>query len=162
MFVSPSVSLKQAVGVIARTSAMLKCGEFSVKCRTGKVWPLHRLAACEGALLQKYAGALLAATPPDQLVDSGQPKRFRNLPAAEVSRMEREMSLVQSRFKLIEQSYGNDMLNMVLSRGYLNKLLTNKAVASYLQRRQPDLLEEFRSIVKITSLEDEGEVPKVA
>ena len=72
------------------------------------------------------------------------------------------MSLVQSRFKLIEQSYGNDMLNMVLSRGYLNRLLSNKAVASYLQRRQPDLLEEFRNIVKITSLEDEGEVPKVA
>ena len=72
------------------------------------------------------------------------------------------MSLVQSRFKLIEQSYGNDMLNMVLSRGYLNRLLSNKAVASYLQRRQPELLEEFRNIVKITSLEDEGEVPKVA
>ena len=54
------------------------------------------------------------------------------------------------------------MLNMVLSRGYLNRLLSNKAVASYLQRRQPELLEEFRNIVKITSLEDEGEVPKVA
>ena len=51
---------------------------------------------------------------------------------------------------------------MVLARGYLGKLLANKAVASYLQRRQPDLVEEFRSIVKITSLEDEGEVPKVA
>ena len=76
--------------------------------------------------------------------------------------MEQEMSLVQSRFKLIEQSYSNDVLNMVLARGYLGKLLANKAVASYLQRRQPDLLEEFRNIVKITSLEDEGEVPKVA
>ena len=72
------------------------------------------------------------------------------------------MSLVQSRFKLIEQSYSNDVLNMVLARGYLNKLLANKAVASYLQRRQPDLVEEFRSIVKITSLEDEPEVSRVA
>jgi hypothetical protein len=76
--------------------------------------------------------------------------------------MEQEMSLVQSRFKLIEQSYSNDVLNMVLARGYLNKLLANKAVASYLQRRQPDLVEEFRSIVKITSLEDEPEVSRVA
>ena len=32
----------------------------------------------------------------------------------------------------------------------------------YLQRRQPDLLEEFRSIVKITSLEEETEVQQVA
>ena len=109
-----------------------------------------------------YAGALLAATPPDQLVEADQPKRFKGLPAAEVSRMEQEMALVQSRFKLIEQSYSNDVLNMVLARGYLGKLLANKAVSSYLQRRQPDLVEEFRSIVKITSLEDEPEVSGVA
>jgi hypothetical protein len=76
--------------------------------------------------------------------------------------MEQEMSLVQNRFKVIEQSYSNDVLNMVLARGFLNKLVSNKAVASYLQRRQPDLLEEFRSIVKITSLEDEVDVQKVA
>ena len=31
-----------------------------------------------------------------------------------------------------------------------------------LQRRQPDLLDEFRTIVKITSLEDEPEVSRVA
>lgn len=109
-----------------------------------------------------YAAALLAATPADQLVEPEQPKRFKGLPAGEVSRMEQEMSLVQSRFKLIEQSYSNDVLNMVLARGYLGKLLANKAVASYLQRRQPDLLEEFRNIVKITSLEDEPEVSRVA
>ena len=109
-----------------------------------------------------YAAALLAATPTDQLVEPDQPKRFKGLPAAEVSRMEQEMSLVQSRFKLIEQSYSNDVLNMVLARGYLGKLLANKAVSSYLQRRQPDLLEEFRSIVKITSLEDEPEVVGIA
>ena len=59
-------------------------------------------------------------------------------------------------------SYSNDVLNMVLARGFLNKLVLNKAVTSYLQRRQPDLLEEFRSIVKITSLEDEVDVQKVA
>ena len=109
-----------------------------------------------------YAAALLAATPTDQLVEPDQPKRFKGLPAAEVSRMEQEMSLVQSRFKLIEQSYSNDVLNMVLARGYLGKLLANKAVASYLQRRQPDLLEEFRNIVKINSLEEEPEVVGIA
>jgi hypothetical protein len=76
--------------------------------------------------------------------------------------MEQEMSLVQNRFKLIEQSYGNDVLNMVLARGYLVKLLSNRAVASYLQRRQPELLQEFREIVNATSLDDAGSVAKVA
>lgn len=109
-----------------------------------------------------YAAALLAATPPEQLVEAGRPKRFKCLPAAELSRMEQEMSLVQSRFKVIEQSYGNDVLNMVLARGYLGKLLANKAVASYLERRQPGLIEEFRAIVKIASLNDSGSNTNVA
>lgn len=156
-------------GICPEVEEMLKDRNFSgdVMRQLKKMKPQRQIECADlmcsmNNFSVNYAGALLAATPPDQLADSSHPKRFRNLPAAEISRMEREMSLVQSRFKLIEQSYGNDMLNMVLARGYLNKLLSNKAVASYLQRRQPDLLEEFRSIVKITSLEDEGEVTKVA
>ena len=58
-----------------------------------------------------YAAALLAATPPEQLVEASRPKRFKGLPAAELSRVEQEMSLVQSRFKVIQQSYGNDVLD---------------------------------------------------
>lgn len=109
-----------------------------------------------------YASALLAATPADQLADPGTQKKFRGISASDLSRMEQEMSLVQNRFKLIEQSYGNDVLNMVLARGYLVKLLSNRTVASYLQRRQPELLQEFREIVNATSLEDAGGVAKVA
>jgi len=109
-----------------------------------------------------YASALLAATPADQLADPGTQKRFKGISASDLSRMEQEMSLVQNRFKLIEQSYGNDVLNMVLARGYLVKLLSNRTVASYLQRRQPELLQEFRDIVSATSLEDAGGVAKVA
>ena len=37
-----------------------------------------------------------------------------------MARMEHEMSLVQNRFKAIEQSYGTDVLNLVLARGYAN------------------------------------------
>ncbi len=109
-----------------------------------------------------YASALLAATPADQLAEPGTRKRFKGISAADLSRMEQEMSLVQNRFKLIEQSYGNDVLNMVLARGYLVKLLSNRAVASYLQRRQPELLQELPEIVNASSLEDAGGVAKVA
>lgn len=156
-------------GICPEVEEMLKDRNFSsdVMRQLRKMKP-QRQIECADLMCSmnnfsiSYASALLAATPADQLVEANQPKRFKGLPAAEISRMEQEMSLVQSRFKLIEQSYGNDMLNMVLARGYLNKLLLNKAVASYLQRRQPDLLEEFRSIVKITSLEDEANVSNVA
>ena len=69
-----------------------------------------------------YAAALLAATPPEQLCDPDRPKKARGLRAEQMARMEQEMSLVQSRFKAIEQSYGTDVLNMVLARGYCKPL----------------------------------------
>lgn len=156
-------------GICPEVEEMLKDRNFSgdVMRQLKKMKPQRQIECADlmcsmNNFTVNYAGALLAATPPDQLADSGQPKRVKGIPAAEISRMEQEMSLVQSRFKLIEQSYGNDMLDMVLARGYLNKLLANRSVASYLQRRQPDLVEEFRNIVKVTSLEDEPEVSGIA
>ena len=156
-------------GICPEVEDMLKDRNFSSEVmRQLKKMKPQRQIECADLMCSmnnfslNYASALLAATPADQLVQSSQPKRFKGLPAAEISRMEQEMSLVQSRFKLIEQSYGNDVLNMVLARGYLNKLLANKAVASYLQRRQPELLHEFRAIISATSLDEAGGVAKVA
>ena len=93
-----------------------------------------------------YAAALLAATPAAQLVEPERVKKFRGLSAEQMTRMEHEMSLVQSRFKAIEQSYGSDVLNMVLARGYVMKLLANKAVTRFLEQNYADFLQEFRAI----------------
>lgn len=101
-----------------------------------------------------YAAALLAATPVEQLVDPEKPKKFQGLSTEQVARMEQEMSLVHSRFKAIEQSYGTDVLNMVVARGYVAKLLANRAVIKFLQANYPEYLEEFRTIVAASSLED--------
>ena len=101
-----------------------------------------------------YAAALLAATPPAQLCNPERPKDFRGLTAEQIGRMEQEMSLVQTRFKAVEQSYSTDVLNMVLARGYVTKLLSNAAVASYLQRNQPDFYTEFKAVVATASLDE--------
>ena len=42
--------------------------------------------------------------------------------------MEREMANLQGQYKMVEQTYGQDVLNLVLARGYLAKLLENKQV----------------------------------
>jgi hypothetical protein len=67
--------------------------------------------------------------------------------------MEREMSNLQGQYKHVEQTYGQDVLNLVLARGYLAKILENQAVARYLRQRQPEMVAEFESIVKTVSLE---------
>jgi hypothetical protein len=102
-----------------------------------------------------YAKALLAATPQSQLVEPDRPKKISGLSAEQMARMEQEMSLVQSRFRAIEASYNTDVLSLVVARGYVAKLMGNKAVASYLRRHHADLTEEFQTIVASTSL-DEG------
>jgi ParB-like chromosome segregation protein Spo0J len=101
-----------------------------------------------------YATALLAATPTSQLVEPEKPKRLRGLTGEQIRRMEEEMSLVESRFKSIEQSYNSNVMHLVLARGYLGKLLGNAAVASWLQRHQPELHDEFRGITATQSLDD--------
>ena len=100
-----------------------------------------------------YAMALLAATPAHMLVSERKPRRVGKLSAEQMARMEKEMENLHGRFKAIEQSYGQDVLNLVLAKGYLQKLLGNKAVQAHLQRRQPDLLLEFTSIVEVNGLD---------
>jgi len=104
-------------------------------------------------LTTSYADALLAATPADMLVEGKKPKKRAGVTQEQMSRMEREMGNVQGQYKLVEQTYGQDVLNLVLARGYLAKLLENKAVVRYLKQLHPEVLEQFESIVETTSLE---------
>ena len=63
------------------------------------------------------------------------------------------MSNLEGQFKMIEHSYGQDVLNLVLARGYLAKLLNNEAVIRFLTQSHSELLTEFANIVNATSLD---------
>ena len=67
--------------------------------------------------------------------------------------MEREIAHLESQFRLVEQSYGQDVFNLVLARGYLTKLLDNEAVIRFLSQNNPDILREFSGIVQATALD---------
>ena len=100
-----------------------------------------------------YAQALLAATPSSMLVNERAPKKLKGVTADQMAKMEREMTNLEGQFKLVEQSYGQDVLNLVLAKGYLTKLLDNEAVIRYLSQNTPDILREFSSIVEAASLD---------
>ena len=63
------------------------------------------------------------------------------------------MANLQGQYRLVEQTYGQDVLRLVLARGYLVKLLENATVTRYLRQRQPEVLEQFESIVASASLD---------
>lgn len=102
-----------------------------------------------------YSRALLAATPQDQLVDSGKPKNFKGVSPEQIEKMETEMASLQREMKLIEDSYGPDHLNLVLARGYLVSILNNTNVERYLSKNHGEILGEFQKISDSTSIGNE-------
>lgn len=53
-----------------------------------------------------------------------------------------------------EENYGSDLLNQVVAKGYLTKLLGNEAVKSYITRHEPEILEHFELVVNTVSMEE--------
>lgn len=100
-----------------------------------------------------YAEALLAATPPHLLVGEKRPRKLSGVTAEQMAKMEREMGNLQGQLKLVEKSYGQDVLLLVLARGYLDKLIGNKAVLRFLSKRQSEVLAEFENIVQTVTLD---------
>jgi len=94
-----------------------------------------------------YAKMLLAATPQDQLLKPDKPKNFRGLTTEQLVRMETEMEQLQKEFKIVEESFGNDIVQHTLIKSYLRTLLKNKKVNNYLRRYHADMQNAFETII---------------
>src|SRR3546814_10375585 len=94
-----------------------------------------------------YAKSLIAATPQHLLI-SDKRRIVRGLSDEQVEHMEREATNIDREFRMIEQSYGTDHLDLVLATGYLASLIANVRVVHHLARNHPELLAEFQRIVQ--------------
>lgn len=95
-----------------------------------------------------YAKSLVASTPQHQLVSSEQ-KTVRGLSAEQIDKMEREAVNLDREFRLIEQDYSTDHLDLVLAVGYLSKLIDSASVVRFLARTHPEILSEFQKIAQL-------------
>lgn len=93
-----------------------------------------------------YARSLVGATPRSQFVDWAQPKRMEGLSDDQLALMEQESAQLDREFRLIEQSYGADHLDLVIVTGYMTKLIENARVARFMAQHYPELLSEFQKI----------------
>lgn len=99
-----------------------------------------------GAYSFSYAQALLAATPKSQLLDPEKPKKLKGLDDEQMARMESEMASLQREYRLIEENYGTDNLNLTIAKGYLSTLLGNAKVVRYLAQNHAEILAQFQKI----------------
>jgi len=102
-----------------------------------------------------HAEALLKATPPEQRTDmKPAPLEKRVAPIEQIVKLEREMNQVQASYKDAEENYGSELLNLVVAKGYVTKLLSNPAVKSYIGRHEPEILSHLELVVNTVSMEE--------
>ena len=142
-------------GLCAEVVDLLKDQTFSTQVARAlrKMKPTRQVECVElmisaNTITVSYAEAMLMATPAAMLVEEKKALHRAGVTQEQVAKMEREMSNLEGQYKLVEQTYGQDVLNLVLAKGYLTKLLANKPVARYLKQKQPELLTEFEAIVQ--------------
>lgn len=117
-----------------------------------KMKPMRQIEAAQLMIAMNrytvtYAQSLVAATPDSMLVRPK--KKIGDLSEEQISLMEQEAATLDREFKTIEQDYGIDHLDLVLSIGYLSRLLSNARVVRHLAQFHPDVLAEFQRITDL-------------
>lgn len=115
--------------------------------------PMRQIVAAEMMVAMNrystsYAKSIVAGTPDDQLIER-RSKAVRGLTEAQRALMERESADLDREFRLIEQTYGADHLDLVLATGYVSRLLGNARVVRHLAQFHAGLLDEFQKIADI-------------
>lgn len=146
-------------GVCAEALSLLKDREFSpqVMAALRRMKPTRQIECAElmvaaNSVSVGYAKALLAATPDDMLTTAR--KKAPRGEEAHLGNLERESANLRARYRMIEQTYADDVLNMVVAKGYIGKLIANPAIEAYLRRWHGDLLPELLAVAAMSSLED--------
>ena len=117
-----------------------------------KMKPMAQIEACDMMMSANrytvvYAKVLLAAMPPDKLVEPEKKTMPKGVSPEAIARMEREMERLQKEYRNVEETLGDTMLTLVVARGYLSKLLNNETIADYLDRHHGSMLDELKTVM---------------
>lgn len=94
-----------------------------------------------------YMKSIVAASPPSQMVEPK--KKSATLTGEQIALMESEAGRLERDFKVIEQDYGSDHLDLVLATGYVTRLLDDAPVVGHLAKHHPEILSEFQRLVEL-------------
>ncbi len=140
-------------GICLEAAEILKDKNIAIQTfsELKKMAPLRQIEAAELMVAMNkytisYAKSLLAATPQSQLVESTKPKRVKGLSQEQIALMECESVNLEREFRIAEKSYGTDHLDLVLTTGYLGKLIGNLRIARYLAQHHREILSEFQKL----------------
>jgi ParB-like chromosome segregation protein Spo0J len=96
-----------------------------------------------------YAKALLDATPANQLVNKGKPKKETPAILARQVRLEEESLALSREIGSLKEQYGTAMIDMTSMQAYLKSMLGNEAVAKYLREFHGPTYDKFKHIAEL-------------
>lgn len=140
-------------GICPEAATLLKEKRVTAKALSvlRKMKPIRQLEAAElmiaaNSFSTTFAKAMLIATPPEFLWEP-----LRQEPsvtsAARKAIMEEETAGLAKGLRAVEDSYGTDVLNLIVCCRYARGLLKNGAVKKYLARNHPDILRELEQLL---------------
>lgn len=124
-----------------------------------KVTPMRQIEIAElmcasHNFSHSYAKCLVTTTPVDQLIDSERGREAHGLTPDEISRMEHEMAVLGREFKVLEDSHGKNVLNLVVVIGYIKQLLDSARLVRHLSQTHPEILTQFQKLAEVRNLVD--------
>jgi hypothetical protein len=116
-----------------------------------KMKPMRQIEAAEmmvsaNLFTRPYAEMLLATTRTEHLIEKQ--KLANSVSVEDIVRMERELDKVNQDHKLAEDTLGENMLALVVAKGYVTRLFRNKSVNDYLKRHYKDLTSELQEVIE--------------
>ena len=122
-----------------------------------KVHPIRQIEMAElmvsaNNFTKAYAEALVLGTKKEQMLNPEKDKSNSGMSAEEIAKLEREMESLERDFKAVEESYGENMLNLTVARGYVKKLIDNVKIVRFLSTNYADVLTEFEAFASSETL----------
>jgi hypothetical protein len=115
-----------------------------------KMKPMRQIEAAEmmisaNCFTGRYAQMVLTSTRPEDLTVSK--TSIEGVSPESIMKMEREMERLYHDYRLVEDTLGETTLVLVVTKGYLSRILRNEAISAYLQRFEPDLARELIGVM---------------
>ena len=119
-----------------------------------KMKPLRQIECAElmlslNNITVPYAKALLMTTEPSMLKEPTKKIKKMDNSFEAIKKIENDRANLHVQFKILEQDYAQDTLNLVLATGYLKKLISNNNVKKFLIKNHPDIYAEFETIINV-------------
>lgn len=124
-----------------------------------KMKPVRQVEAAQLMVASKvYSGrfalALLAGTKDEMLLQPAKDRSKKSLSIEARTRLEQETENLLKDLRIVEASYGTDVLTLTVSCRYVEKLLATGRVRTELESRHPEILQELLFLLRNVNSED--------